>query len=85
MAFRNKHLSVIAYANGWTMWNYKDPESNLESILGDSNFFDPVSSLMSQGDIIYVIANDGVSQLFVAFIENRRCFTKVLSEAKYEE
>ena len=27
MAFQNKNLSVIAYANGWTYWVYRDFES----------------------------------------------------------
>ena len=52
MAFANKNLSVIAYANGFTMWHYISTDA-LATISADS-YFDGVSSLMNTGDLIIV-------------------------------
>jgi hypothetical protein len=56
MAFANKNLSVIAYANGFTMWHYIGTEA-LASISA-SGYFNSVASLMNMGDIIIVNGND---------------------------
>lgn len=50
--FRNKDLSVIAYANGWTTWYYRTKDS-LETV-GKDGYFEPVKSLMKSGDVIYL-------------------------------
>lgn len=49
MAFQNKNLSVIAYANGFTMWHYKT-EDQLEELL--NGYFDSVSDLMNKNDML---------------------------------
>jgi hypothetical protein len=59
MAFQNKNLSVIAYANGFTMWHYVGSEAL--ATISASGFFDSVSSLMNAGDIIIVNGNDTTS------------------------
>lgn len=50
--FRNKDLSVVAYANGWTTWYYRTKDS-LETV-GKDGYFEPVKSLMKSGDVIYL-------------------------------
>lgn len=59
MAFRNQDLSVIAYANGFTMWHYASTDS-LETITSD-NYFEPVKTLANTGDIVIINAPDGTA------------------------
>ena len=56
MAFANKNLSVIAYANGFTLWHYAE-NITLSDICTDG-FFNDVKTLMNIGDIVIVNAND---------------------------
>ena len=56
MAFQNKNLSVISYANGFTLWHYAANESLKE--ISASGFFNPINSLMNKGDIVIVNAGD---------------------------
>lgn len=52
--FKNKNLSVIAYANGWTLWQYYT-EDSLKTVEVDG-YFDKVSCLCATGDIIIIVA-----------------------------
>lgn len=56
MAFANKNLSVIAYANGWTLWHYVE-NIKLSDICCE-HFFNDVKTLMNIGDIIIINAAD---------------------------
>ncbi|MDR0967727.1 MAG: hypothetical protein LBL75_02760 [Rickettsiales bacterium] len=56
MAFQNKNLSVIAYANGFTLWHYAADESI--KTISATGYFNPIKSLMNTGDIIIINAND---------------------------
>lgn len=56
MAFQNKNLSVIAYANGWTLWHYTTNNDSMEEITKDE-YFTPVHTLMNAGDFICIVAN----------------------------
>lgn len=63
MAYEVRNLSVLAYANGFTLWHYKtkdDLESIINGFRGDENYFggDP---MVRSGDII--VANVRVDQL----------------------
>ena len=59
MAFQNKILSVIAYANGFTLWHYKEA-ATLATITA-SAYFDSVKNLMNTGDIILINGSNGTS------------------------
>ncbi len=59
MAFQNKNLSVIAYANGFTLWHYAANET-LTTITA-SGYFDDVKTLMNSGDIVIINASDSTS------------------------
>ena len=61
---KNKNLSVIAYANGWTLWQYMDKTISVDEI-EQIGFFDRVQDLMATGDVIYLVAKDTVKQLWV--------------------
>lgn len=56
MAFQNKNLSVIAYANGFTLWHYAADEAI--SAITAAGYFDGVKTLMNTGDIVLINAND---------------------------
>lgn len=52
MAFQNKNLSVIAYANGFTLWHYAANETF--ATITASGYFNDVKTLMNNGDIVIV-------------------------------
>ena len=56
MAFQNKNLSVIAYANGFTLWHYTAADTS--AVIGASGYFNSVSSLMNKGDLIIASGSD---------------------------
>lgn len=59
MAFQNKNLSVIAYANGFTLWHYAANET-LTTITA-TGYFNNVKTLMNVGDVIIINASDNTS------------------------
>ncbi len=59
MAFQNKNLSVIAYANGFTLWHYAANETM--TAISTAGYFDDVKTLMNSGDIVIINASDGTS------------------------
>lgn len=63
MAFRNKDLSVLAYANGFTLWHYAS-DDNLEDIVKEG-YFDPVYTIAGIGDIIIINAIDTTQIMFM--------------------
>lgn len=58
--FRNKGLSVVACANGWTLWQYY-AEDSLETVEVDG-YFDKVSHLCATGDIMIIVAKGQVGK-----------------------
>ncbi len=65
MAFSVRNLSVLAYANGFTLWHYKAVSDVLEQV-GDRGFFAAASDMLTAGDIMMVSASDGAQLLCVA-------------------
>ena len=64
MAFQNKNLSVIAYANGFTLWHYKE-NATLATITA-SGYFSSLKTLMNTGDIILINGSNGTSMKVVS-------------------
>lgn len=58
MAFQNKNLSVIAYANNWTLWHYNanEPMDNIDG----KNYFGDIYTLCAVGDLLYIVDDKGV-------------------------
>lgn len=54
MGFENRNLSVIAYANGFTLWNYRT-DDDIDKVLKD-NYFTKIYTLSRTGDIIIINA-----------------------------
>lgn len=59
MAFQNKNLSVIAYANGFTLWHYAADETL--TAISAAGYFDNVKTLMNIGDLIIINGNNNTS------------------------
>lgn len=68
MAFANKNLSVIAYANGFTLWHYSAAET-LETICA-SGYFNDVKTLMNTGDIVIINGSDSTSIMQITVSES---------------
>lgn len=59
MAFQNKNLSVIAYANGFTLWHYAANETMAN--ISANGYFNNVKTLMNIGDIVIINASDNTA------------------------
>ena len=53
MAFGIRDLSVLAYANGFTLWHYKSGPDSLARVRQE-NYFADASDMMASGDLIMV-------------------------------
>lgn len=78
MSFKNIDMSVIAYANGWTMWHYRT-QDELALVLNTDYFPKRAVDLMAVGDVIYVTSKGSTSQLQVLKIENGKALLGNLS------
>lgn len=56
MAFMNRDMSVIAYANGFTWWHYRT-DSTLEDVLVPG-YFNKIRHLCNSGDLVIINAKD---------------------------
>ena len=68
MAFAIRDLSVLAYANGFTLWHYKAGDEALSNVSGDDYFAD-ASDMMATGDMIMVSASQTCRIVCVAAAE----------------
>ncbi len=64
MAFAVRNLSVLAYANGFTLWHYKAGDDVLATAAA-ADFFTPADDLLAAGDILMLSAADGARILVV--------------------
>lgn len=53
MAFTIRDLSVLAYANGFTLWHYKAGNDSLADVACDDYFAD-ASDMMAVGDMLLI-------------------------------
>ena len=68
MAFAIRDLSVLAYANGFTLWHYKAADEAPSGVEGD-NYFSDASDMMAQGDMIMVSGTKFCRMLCVAMAD----------------
>lgn len=59
MAFANNNLSVLAYANGFTLWHYKTGEA--AEIVGTSGYFNNATNMLRVGDMIIAQVHEGTT------------------------
>lgn len=56
MAFKASDLSVLAYANNFTLWHY----ATIDSAVNGANYFDKAADMMRVNDLVIVnIDTDG--------------------------
>ena len=58
MAFTVRNLSVLAYANGFTLWHYKAGRDALGAVAADG-FFADAADMLAAGDMMMISAADG--------------------------
>ena len=58
MAFSPRNLSVLAYANGFTLWLYKTGADD-QARVATAGFFDEAGDILAGGDMLMVSARDG--------------------------
>jgi hypothetical protein len=58
MSFAIRNLSVLAYANGFTLWHYKADADALPTVSG-AGYFDDAVDMLAGGDMMLVSASDG--------------------------
>jgi hypothetical protein len=64
MAYKSSDLSVIAYANGFTLWHYTTPDT--AAAVDTSGYFDDAADMLRVGDMI--LANTGSGGALVSGI-----------------
>lgn len=64
MAFTIRDLSVLAYANGFTLWHYKSGTDSLDDV-ASNNYFDDAREMMAVGDMILVSSKSAGTVMIV--------------------
>jgi len=59
MPFRIRDLSVLAYANGFTLWQYQGHTDTLTAISA-AGYFNAAADMLNPGDLILVAGADGM-------------------------
>ena len=65
--FRNRDLSVIAYANGFTLWHFYAKDDTFEEVSA-KDYFKEVAALCNNGDKILVSSSTWYAELIVSKI-----------------
>lgn len=64
MAYKSSDLSVIAYANGFTLWHYSTADA--AAVVDTSGYFNDAADMLRVGDMI--LANTGTGGTLVSGI-----------------
>ena len=78
MAFMNKDFSVIAYANGFTLWHYSTNDSIKD--LENPDYFGVVYTLANPGDIMILNTAEGAFFRQIKHIEAHKIELAPLGE-----
>lgn len=69
MAFQARNLSVIAYANGFTLWHYTTPDAAAD--VDTAGYFDEAAEMLRVGDMIMAnVDTDGGTPTAGIFLVN---------------
>ncbi len=58
MAFTLRNLSVLAYANGFTLWHYKAGNDNFVQAMRPG-YFQDAADLLTEGDMVMLTGTEG--------------------------
>lgn len=64
MAFAIRNLSVLAYAQGFTLWHYKAGADRLDDV-AQPGFLVDAADMLAKGDMLLISASDGGRMAFV--------------------
>ncbi len=65
MAFALRNLSVLAYAQGFTLWHYRAGEDGIADVAAP-DFFEEATDMLAGGDMLLASADDGGRVLFAS-------------------
>ncbi len=77
------NLSVLAYANGFTLWHLKY-QKNGKELINKPDFFNGAFDLVRTGDLIVVVCLDGVFIAAVGLVEDGKVSTSTLSKVWFK-
>lgn len=63
MAFASKDLSVLAYANGFTLWHYTTADAHGD--VDTTGYFNGAADMLRAGDMILANTGGGVGGIFL--------------------
>jgi hypothetical protein len=66
MPFLSKDLSVLAYANNFTLWHYTTPD--IQTVVTTAGYFNNTASMVRVNDLIITSMNTGATAAFVIYI-----------------
>lgn len=78
MALAIRNLSVLAYANGFTLWHYKSVKDRLETVTS-GNYLGDASDMLTAGDLIMITAADGARIVAVTLADVETVITAPMS------
>lgn len=59
MPFALDRLSVVAYADGFTLWHYRG-NGDSRAVIGAIGYFAPAQHMLRAGDMVIAAASDGM-------------------------
>ena len=65
MSYDSRNLSVLAYANGFTLWHYTTADDAAATVAGNQ-YFNTAVDMLRVGDIILANVTDGAGIFVVA-------------------
>ena len=68
MAFAARNLSVLAYANGFTLWHCKAQKDSVDEVVSN-NYFREAADMLTAGDLVMVTASNGARIVSVAMAD----------------
>ena len=71
-----RNLSVLSYATGFTLWLYRC-EDFTQSL--EQGYFLPVADMFKQGDMIIIVAPNGVAQRYIKSCDHNSVLLGVLA------
>lgn len=70
--FAIRNISVLAYANGFTLWHYKGGSKVSRADVMGKNYFQSAADMFAIGDMIMVSAGDAAFIVVVTSLEIER-------------
>jgi hypothetical protein len=68
MAYNASNLSALTYANGFTLWHYKTPDTT--AVVDSTGYFNGAAAMLRVGDFIFANANVSATMQSGVFIVN---------------